>query len=59
MLLAEKENIRKYNVSNESECSRSDDVSPIKVDDKQLKELNIKIDLKELIFCFKIYSYVC
>ena len=48
MLLAGKENIRRGNfVSNEPKCTRSNDASPSNVEENQLKELELKIDLKK------------
>ena len=32
--------------------------APSQVDEKQLKELSLKLDLKKLIFCFEVNSYV-
>ena len=60
MLLAEKENIREVTLFPMNQNAQDLMMqAPSEVDEKQLKDLNIKRDyLNKLVFCFKINSNV-
>ena len=60
MLLAEKENIREVTLFPMNQNAQDLMMqAPSDVEDKQLKELNIKKDIKKnLFFCFKVYSNI-